>query len=1143
MTHVSALEEEAVALVRAWLERSAGIPVDPSAARLAGVLHDPDGLPFTVGFIDGVVRPEDLRVAARNLRRLLPRVPRFLPLPQRAALAAGALLGPLFPWPVVPVARYVLRRMVGHLVLDARPARLGTEIARLKATGARLNINLLGEAVLGEDEARRRLAGTRALLERADVDYVSVKVSAVAGQLTMWGFDETVERVVERLLPLYRFAATAPTRKFINLDMEEYRDLDLTLAVFRRLLDRPELLRLEAGIVLQAYLPDALPALQELTGWATERRERGGAPVKVRVVKGANLAMERVDAQMHDWPLATLGSKQATDTNYKRVLDWAMTPARTDAVRLGIAGHNLFDIAHAWLLAKERGVADRVEVEMLLGMATAQAAVVGEDVGGLLLYTPVVQPREFDVAISYLVRRLEENASEENFLSAAFDLASDPAAFERERARFSRSLAALADRAPLRPNRTQDRRTEHPVPREGAPFRNEPDTDPSLPGNREWARGVLERARHTSLGSAALQAARVEEAAVLDAILERTARAGEAWGRRSGAERAVVLDRAAAALAAARGELLEFAAAETGKTLGEGDPEVSEAVDFAAYYADRARELDDLHGAVFVPSRLTVVTPPWNFPLSIPAGSVLAALAAGSGVVLKPAPQARRVGAVLAEILWSAGVPRDLLALVDLEEGALGRRLLENPLVERVVLTGSWETAALFRSWRPDLPLLAETSGKNSIIVTPSADLDLAAGDVVRSAFGHAGQKCSAASLAILVGSVARSRRFRTQLADAARSLAVGPAEDPATQMGPVIEPPTGKLLEALTTLGDGEEWLVSPQRLGDRLWTPGIRTGVEPGSPFHLTEYFGPVLGLMRARTLEEAIELQNAVPFGLTAGLHSLDPAEADLWLERVDAGNLYVNRGITGAIVRRQPFGGWKRSSVGPGAKAGGPNYLFALGSLRPEPVQPGRSLGLEGLNRRVALLLDAATADLSYEGFEFARHAAFLDQAAWDAEFGLVRDVTGIAVERNLFRYRPAAVTIRLPEEGPVAHLVRLLAAALRARSAVEVSTGVPVSKALRDLLESASIPLLEESDAAFAERVVDGLGTSRLRMAAGTPGTIGRLVGGNPDLTIYDGPVTAAGRVELLAFLREQAVSITTHRFGAPGPLSDLVPEH
>src|SRR5690606_1705907 len=224
-----------------------------------------------------------------------------------------------------------------------------------------------------------------------------------------------------------------------------------------------------------------------------------------------------------------------------------------------------------------------------------------------------------------------------------------------------------------------------------------------------------------------------------------------------------------------------------GKTIDQADPEVSEAADFANHYAAQAEELDRIDGARYVPVRLTVVTPPWNFPVAIPAGSTLAALAAGSAVVIKPAPQARRCGAVMVDALWAAGVPREVLHLVQLEESELGRRLVSDPRVGRVVLTGSYETAELFRSFRPDLPLLAETSGKNALIVTPHADLDLAAKDTAYSAFGHAGQKCSAASLVILVGSVAKSDRFKRQLLDAVSAYQVGMPWDGTNRIGPLI--------------------------------------------------------------------------------------------------------------------------------------------------------------------------------------------------------------------------------------------------------------------------------------------------------------------------------------------------------------------
>jgi len=1149
----AALAEDTIALVRHWLTEAAKVPVDASAEQLAGVLKDPNGLDFTVGFVDGVVRPEDLQVAARNLAALAPKVPAFLPWYMRSAVRLGGTMAPVLPQVVIPVARRVLREMVGHLIVDATDAKLGPAIAKIRKDGIKLNVNLLGEAVLGEHEASRRLEGTHTLLSRPDVDYVSIKVSSTVAPHSAWAFDEAVEHVVEKLTPLFAraasYASTGQKAKFINLDMEEYKDLDMTIAVFTRILDKPEFKNLEAGIVLQAYLPDALSAMIRLQDWAAARRADGGAAIKVRVVKGANLPMEQVEASLHDWPLATWGTKQDSDTNYKRVINYSLHPDRIRNIRIGVAGHNLFDIAFAWLLAKQRGIADSaqqsIEFEMLLGMAQGQAEAVRQDVGSLLLYTPVVHPAEFDVAIAYLIRRLEEGASQDNFMSAVFELSENETLFEREKQRFLASLAKLDDEVPG-PNRLQNRALPAaPLPHDS--FENTADTDPSLPANRDWGRAILGRVTTSTLGNASVEAATINDAATLNAVIDTAVEKGKAWGALSGAERAEILHRAGDVLEARRADLLEVMASETGKTIDQGDPEISEAVDFAHYYAESARKLDDVDGATFLPARLTVVTPPWNFPVAIPAGSTLAALAAGSAVVVKPAKQARRSGAVMIEALWEAGVPRDVLTMVQLGERELGQQLISHPAVDRVILTGGYETAELFRSFRKDLPLLAETSGKNAIIVTPSADLDLAAKDVAYSAFGHAGQKCSAASLVILVGSVAKSKRFHNQLIDAVTSLKVGYPQDPASQMGPIIEPANGKLLNALTTLGEGETWAVEPRKLDDsgKLWSPGVRSGVRRGSYFHLTEFFGPVLGVMTAETLEEAIAIQNQIEYGLTAGLHSLNSEELGIWLDSIQAGNLYVNRGITGAIVQRQPFGGWKKSAVGAGTKAGGPNYLVGLGEWVSKPSTAAGTPGAAPAHAGVRRIEDAAKGFLTADELAPLQRALASDARAWAEEFGTAKDVSGLSAERNVFRYRALPVTVRLAEGEPLAGLVRTVAAGVLAGSVLTVSTAVELPAQLRAVLSGLGIAATVENDAEWLASAgtlaaAGKLSGARIRLIGGDAKALAEATGGRPDLAVYVHPVTEAGRVELLPFLHEQAISITAHRFGTPNHISDAL---
>ncbi|WP_278235188.1 bifunctional proline dehydrogenase/L-glutamate gamma-semialdehyde dehydrogenase [Isoptericola sp. AK164] len=1152
------LVEDAVALAHSWIEaagRSDGVATRSdrrtraTAERLGALVADPAGLDLAVGFVDDVARPQDVHVAAKALAGLGrdAGAASFLSPVDRTLFRVGAAVAPVLPSVVVPAARVRLRQLVGHLVADAGRG-LGKHLARTRAEGYTLNVNLLGEAVLGDEEAAARLERTIALVERPDVDYVSVKVSSVAAQLVTWDLEGSRDRVVEHLLPLYRAARDHGV--FVNLDMEEYKDLALTTAVFRDVLEHPELRDLSAGIVLQAYLPDALGALDELTAWAQQRVADGGAPVKVRLVKGANLAMEHVEAELHDWAPAPYGTKAEVDANYVRILDRHLTPARTAAVRLGVASHNLFDVALAILLGRARDVSAGLDIEMLQGMAPIEARLVRAEVsrgapdqhGEVVLYTPAVRDEDFDVAISYLVRRLEENSAEQNFVHAAFAPPSaEPGVrgtpMERQEVAFRASVAdGLRDDpdavVPRRVSRfdvpaPRPAATAHDAARPGSPtgFHNATDTDPAVAAHREWAARLV----GPDSGFVPVRTPETTDTGQIDAVVARAVEVREQWAAVPAAGRARVLREAARQLELRRGDLVAAAVHEPGKTVAETDPEVTEAIDFAAYYAAAAEALDTVDGADFAPEGVTLVTPPWNFPVAIPIGGVLAALAAGSTVLAKPAPPTPRcyelaveavqaaLEAVAPEIGLPVDVARDAVQLLRVPDGEAGKHLVTHPAVSRVVLTGALETAQMFSRWNPERPVLAETSGKNALVVTPSADLDLAVADVVRSAFGHAGQKCSASSLVILVGSVGdettvTGERFRRQLVDAVRSLAVGPATSLSTVMGPLTEPATGKLHRALTSLEPGESWLVEPRRLDDvadaagidpdRLWSPGLRDGVAPGSFFHLTEVFGPVLGILRAATLEEAIELQNAVSYGLTGGIHSLDADEIATWLDRVEVGNAYVNRHITGAIVQRQSFGGWKGSVVGPGAKAGGPNYVAQLGRWSDGADVPSRTADPEG----------------------WLAWAEDSDAVAWDTEFGVVHDPTGLAVEENSFRYRPVPeVTVRVGDGALPVEVRRVLAGARRAGVRTVV---VPESDAGWGVPHEA--PMSHED---FADAVTEGRITGRIRVIGQAPGLRAAAVERVGETTVLDQPVVAAGRRELLPFLREQAVSRTKHRYG------------
>ncbi len=1110
--------DRAVARAARWMSRAEGLRTRRERAnrrRLTRLLRDPAGLPVTMALTDEVMRISDPTRAAATLRAAAEHSnPRALGVRDHVGLRALSPISALAPRPSMALVHWQIRDASKGIILPAEREPLRKHLARRARDGAHLNINVLGEAVLGEDEAVHRLERVIEMLTRPEVDYISVKISAVAAQLSTFDHEGSVDRVAERLRRLYRAAAATTPRTFVNLDMEEYRDLILTIDAFTRVLDEPDFHDLEAGIVLQAYLPECHAEFEGLLAWAQRRRAAGGGRIKIRVVKGANLAMETCEAQLHGWTAAPYGTKADVDASWKRVVDVALRPEHADAVRVGIASHNLFDLAWALELAAERGVSAQLDIEMLEGMANAEALAIIADVGSVLLYAPVTVSDDFASAVAYLVRRLDENTAPENFLRASFDLTVGSATFAEQERRFR---DAVAQRHTVT---TQSRRHAAPPPVRTEPvatgtFANEPELDVTRPEERAeiaaalnrhapgWGRPVpvlidgveqpdgVEDGRNPGADGAIWYSYTVATAEQVDQAVSVASGAVGAWDARGPRERARILWEAARIMGEQRHDTLAVMALDAGKTVEQAGPEIAEAIDFARFYGRSAIALLE-QGASSSPVGVVVVVPPWNFPYAIPAGGVLAALAAGNSVILKPAPETVATAWLLAQQLWQAGVPQDVLQFVPTRDDEVGQRLVTHPDVAAVILTGSWATARLFTGWKPDLRLLAETSGKNALLISATADIDAAVKDLVASAFGHAGQKCSAASLAIVEASVYDNPAFFRQLRDAVVTEHVGPGTEPATVIGPVIRPAEGPLLRALTTLDPGESWLVAPRRLDEtgHLWSPGVKIGVQPGSWSHQTEWFGPVLGVMRAPDLDTAIAWQNGVEFGLTAGLHALDSAECQTWIDRIEAGNAYVNRGTTGAIVNRQPFGGWKKSAVGPTAKAGGEQYVACLRDW----AQPAGALGNDEV------------------------------QAWWAAVGGVARDLAGLTVERNLVRFRPMAkpILVRVDADTRAEDLetVRRLSA----------RTGTPI---LLSAAASRGADTVVEDVAAARAHVVRGE-VSRVRWLSGEDAGDLAVVGLDVGVSVDRRPIAGSVAVEAPRWLHEQSVCITAHRYGNVG---------
>lgn len=1136
--------------------------------RMKRLVTDVNGKAFTMTMADRLFRSSRASRSASQFRNII-RVyglPKFLALWERGALFFARFGSLIAPGIIMPRVTGRMRSESRGVILDSHPDKLSRYMSRSRHQGKRLNVNQLGEAVLSEEEAARRLDHAVGRLQSPDIWCVSVKISSIFSQISLTDYAGTLETLKKHLRRLFRTAKNhtfvsedgQSIRKMIYLDMEEYRDLHLTVDAFKSVLDEREFHDVSAGIVLQAYLPDSYPVQKSLTEWAQARFKKGARPIRLRIVKGANLAMEQVDAAIHGWPLATYSNKQDTDANFKRMVAHGSRLENAQAVNIGVASHNLFDIAYALLLRESKGSTEFVGLEMLEGMANHQAATLLECVEPLLMYAPVVDDQHFENALAYLVRRLDENTGENNFLRDMFGMKPGSDAWKKQRDSFLAACDAR-DTTPVRPNRKQNRSAETHTPELGT-FRNEADTDFSLPINRAWLDKILtkwqshkpapvmpvindkelkkkptqtikdpSRTDHVSYQYAVAVAADIETA------LNTAVKAQKKWNLHPLSDRSRILKAAAAEFAKERGEMIGCLILDAAKNISEADSEISEAIDFANYYArafDEQLEVGDLtpdgRGVV-------VVAPPWNFPYSIPAGGILAALMGGNSVILKPAPETVLTAWHLAQQIWAAGVPRDVLQFVPCLDDENGQKLISDRRVDTVVLTGALETAELFQSWRADLRVLAETSGKNSIIVTAAADQEQAVKDIVASAFHHAGQKCSACSIVILDRELYESISFRRQLRDAATSMRVASAWDPAARITPLIRPPEGKLKRALTKLDEGEEWLLEPRMIdgNPHLWSPGIRLGVKPGSWFQQTECFGPVIGLVCAKNLKEAIEIQNSTPFGLTAGLHSLDRREMRDWAKALEAGNGYINRTITGAIVRRQPFGGWKKSSFGPGSKAGGPSYCYNFVNWTESGLPKDRNAPTTETSALLTNVKKLVRNDLERENLQVT---AWAYSWAWNSHFASSHDPSSVHGERNILRYRPVRrMFYRFNDDTAMMSVFRAAIAGSTTGLPLEISLSPLLADQVRAQLKGQEkITLVEESETEFATRLPLAIGekkdTGPLRVI-GTASLTLHKAAHALGIPVIDEGVHPTGRIEMRYWLREQCISELRHRYG------------
>lgn len=1137
--------------------------------QLARMMDDPIGKVFTTIVTDQCFRSNSPSRIADQLVYTIKKwgVPQFLDPSKKMGLKIFQLFGKAMPGLFVPLVRHLLRKETEKVILPGEPDKLREHMRKRYREGVRINLNHLGEAILGEEEAKNRLRIYLEDLSKPEVEYISIKISTICSQLNLLAWEQTLEILSERLRKLFRAAMQKPfikpdgtaVKKFVNLDMEEYRDLDLTVELFCKVLDEPEFVKHSAGIVLQSYLPDSHNIQKQLTEWAMKRVANGGAPIKIRIVKGANLAMEQVEASLRDWPQAPYPVKADVDANYKLMVSYGCQKEHAKAANLGIASHNLFDIAYALLLRSEQEVESYACFEMLEGMADHMRRVIQTLSGDMLLYCPAATQEEFQNAVAYLVRRLDENTAPENFLRQAFGLTPETPQWKQQNDFFS-TACDNQHAVPLTPRKTQDRNKTPCKPTHDEHFENEADTDWSLPQNRKWGKQILQKwskqppqAIPLVIGGKEITTAQKKEGIdpsfpnkplftycllnekLAENVVSSAKETEKKWSHTSVSERSQLLAEIAQKMRVHRSDLIGTMVANTGKTVYEADVEISEAIDFAEYYRRTMEAFSTLEDIHWKPKGTILVAPPWNFPCSIPAGGILAALVTGNCVIFKPAPESILVGWQLANIFWEAGVGKDVLQFIACEDDPIGSQLIKDDRINAVILTGATATAKLLLKLRPGLDLIAETGGKNAMIISSLSDRDLAIKDLVQSAFGHAGQKCSACSLAVLEAEVYDDPHFKQQLKDAAQSLFVGSPWNPQTRLNPLIRKPSDALLKGLTSLEEGEEWLLEPKQdpQNPLLWSPGIKWGVKPNSFTHQNELFGPVLAVMRAGNLDEAIAIANGTQYGLTSGLHSLDEREQNIWAKKIEAGNCYINRGITGAIVQRQPFGGCKQSSFGKGMKAGGPNYITQM--MHAEQFLAPLEQDLIPENLR------SFPKEMTKQNFGEAQIRLWRSSVGsysfyWNHYFNKDHDPSQLQGQDNILRYLPQKNTLyRMHENDHPSELFRIIAAATTCHAPLKIS-GSP--EKLKDLSnfkcfeELSNISFVEEDEEEFIERVKKEK-PHRIRLLQPASKQIQEALA-EVGCSVIVEPILANGRLELLNFLREMSLSIDYHRYGNLG---------
>lgn len=1133
-------------------------------AKMQKLLNNPENKVMLIELLDRSFRCKDKRASFELIEHTLNKygIADFFSAFEKFLLFSFLNFGKFAPNLSVPFFVKHLREDTKAMVLDANPSVLEPHMRKRKEQdNITLNVNLIGEEVLGEAESKYRIQKYEEALKSSYITYISIKITTIFSQINIIDFEYSKDEVVKRLDHLYALALEEEKKqgvsKFINLDMEEFRDLELTVAAFMESVSKFDI---KAGIVLQAYIPDSYEYLKKLFAFSKERVLKGMKPIKIRFVKGANMESEETIASQRGWELPTFYKKIDTDSNYNKMLDFVLEGDNYKYINIGIASHNIFEIAYAYTRISEAGALDSFTFEMLEGMSL-QCSYELSKMHDLILYAPVCDEAHFNNAIAYLVRRLDENTSEDNFMRYFFNLKVGDNNWNVQKELFLKSLEGIKT-LDNSTHRTQDRNKASNIVSayESGVFNNESDTDFILPQNRAWAKVI--RAKYENLENYdvmpvigdlefdknALNVLEVKDK-IKDRVIGKAYLAGENeikkalevaknsnFKNTSFDEIHAILAKAANLMRERRGDLIGLAALEVGKTFLEIDPEVSEAIDFTEFYPHSLKVLREQNkNTQFNPKGIGVTIAPWNFPIGISVGTIAAPLAAGNVVIYKPSSLSTLTGYMLCKCFWDAGISKDALIFLPSKGSDISKYLLVDEAVKFSILTGGEDTAYAMLKANPTLLLSAETGGKNATIVSKFADRDSAIKNIIHSAFSNSGQKCSATSLLVLEEEVYEDEEFKKTLVDAAASMAVGNPFEFKNKLGTLADKPSAKVEKALNELAPYEEWALKPQFLENNsyLMTPGIKYGTKKGDFTHMNELFVPILSVMKAKDLKEAIEIVNSTGYGLTAGFESLDEREWEYFHTHIEAGNIYINKPTTGAIVLRQPFGGVKKSAIGFGRKVGIYNYITQFLDISTNEADENL------LNNELVKTLEKIDLGTNEENKKSLNNAILMAKSyAYHHrnEFSVSKDYVNIRGEDNLFSYTKIKnLAFRVCENDNLQDILGVIIAAniLNIPLSVSYEENAKISL-VKELCKAINLNLeiTNESKAKFVSRLKN-FERIRYHGKVSMEDEIYQEAAKKAKIIIREKPLLN-GRFELLFYHNEKALSISFHRYGNLG---------